>query len=109
MRVKGALAACISMAWLQEHGTKASSEHHLQIPIIQRWRMEGTRSIRFLRSLITLYNVPTPIPTTQVTLNQHAGVLLFIKVSFIRWQEGKEEDGGGWMSWDRWMRRMMHG
>ena len=34
-------------------------------------------SIRFLRSLITVYNVPTPIPTTQVTLNQHAGVLLF--------------------------------
>ena len=58
----------------------------------------GFQSFRFLRSLITLYNVPTPIPTTQVTLNQHAGVLLFMEaLSFGEYERDVEEwKGVGW-------------
>ena len=80
MRVNVYQPPCIIAAFKQEHGTKASSELHLRIPIIQHRTGERSYSIHFLRSLITLYNVPTPIPTTQVMLNQHAGVLLFMKV-----------------------------
>ena len=59
--------------------------------IFDKGRGGGYQSIHFLRSLITLYNVPTPIPTTQVTLNQHAGVLLFMPVL----SSGKHEENEG--------------
>ena len=56
---------------------------------------EDLYNFRFSRSLITLYNVPTPIPTTQVTLNQHAGVLLFMEALCLGEYERDEEEWKG--------------
>lgn len=81
------------IAW--DHGVHRSSICEYQLSSAE-WGGEY-RAFHFLRSLITLYNVPTPIPTTQVTLNQHAGVLLSQRFCPL---ESVEEKMGVWKRLD---------